>query len=309
MKIGYLPTTYHTSFILKSSVNSSYSYLNRKYQIEWTLFPTGPAMIDAFASGKIDLGYIGLPPVITGIDRGLNLKCVGGGHVEGTVMLAPESYQSFEDLGSIKSVLKQFEAKTIGTPSKGSIHDVILREMVKNFKIKIKNFNWADFIPDALEDGEIQAGVGTPSLATAAAARMDSQIIIPPYKMWPYNPSYGIVVREEILEESPFITQFLKAHESACNLMRNDPLKASQIVSHEIEIINRESVLKTYSISPKYCASLPNTYINSTLKFIPVLQNLGYLIGNLKERDIFELKFIHKVHPEPAHYDSGTQGV
>lgn len=307
MKIGYLPTIYHTSFILKSGAKSKYPYLTRNHQIEWTLFPTGPAMIDAFASGKIDLGYIGLPPVMVGIDRGLKLKCVGGGHVEGTVMLAPGSYRSFEILGSIKSILKQFEGKTIGTPSKGSIHDVILREMVKDSDIKVKNFDWADFIPDALEDGEIQAGVGTPSLATAAAARMDSQIIIPPHKMWPYNPSYGIVVREEILEESPFITQFLKAHESACNLMRKNPLKAAQIVSQEMEIIEPESVFKTYSISPKYCASLPRSYINSTLKFIPVLQNLGYLKGDLKESDIFELEFIRKVHPGPAHYDSGIR--
>ena len=63
-------------------------------------------------------------------------------------------------------------------------------------------------------------------------------------------------------------------------------------------------MLNTYKISPKYCASLPEAYINSTLKFIPVLQNLGYMQGNLKEEDIFELKFIEKTHPEPAHYDS-----
>lgn len=61
-------------------------------------------------------------------------------------------------------------------------------------------------------------------------------------------------------------------------------------------------MLKTYNVSPKYCASISKEYIESTLKFIHVLKNLGYMKGNLKQEDIFNLKFIEKVHYEPAHH-------
>ena len=108
MNIGYLSTIYHTSFILKSPDNKFLDSIG--VDLNWTLFPTGPAMMEAFKSGEIDIGYIGLPPVMIGIDKGLKLKCVAGGHVEGTVMIANDSFSSFHDLGSVSEVLKQFEA-------------------------------------------------------------------------------------------------------------------------------------------------------------------------------------------------------
>ena len=91
MKIGYLSTIYHTSFILKSGkfIFDSFD------ETEWKLFPTGPEMMKAFEDKKIDLGYIGLPPVMIGIEKGMKIKCVGGGHVEGTVMVADKSYYSY----------------------------------------------------------------------------------------------------------------------------------------------------------------------------------------------------------------------
>ncbi len=260
-------------------------------------------MMEAFESEDIDLGYIGLPPVMIGIEKGIKIKCVAGGHVEGTVMVAPNSFKSYGELGDINKVLEQFEGKSIGTPTKECIHDVIIRDITENLDIEIKNFPWADFIPDAIEEGEIAAGVGTPSLATAISSRIDSNIVIPPNKLWPWNPSYGIVVQEDLIEESPeFIIDFLKAHENASNLIRETPESAAEIVLKEVDVVNKDFILRTYNLSPRYCASIPNEYIESTLRFIPVLQNLGYMNRNLREEDIFDSQFIKKIHLEPDHY-------
>ena len=46
-----------------------------------------------------------------GIENGLKVKCVGGGYVEGTVMVAPHYYKTFDELSSVSTVLKQFEGK------------------------------------------------------------------------------------------------------------------------------------------------------------------------------------------------------
>jgi NitT/TauT family transport system substrate-binding protein len=298
MRIGYLSTLYHTSFILK---NKPSDYL-KNYSLDWTLFATGPAMMEAFRSGNIDMGYIGLPPVMIGIENGLDIKCVGGGHVEGTVMIGSSYYKSYDELGDVSSVLNQFEGKSIGTPTRGSIHDIIMRQLTCRLDVKIKNYSWADFIPEALEYGEIAAGMGTPSLASAAQ-QIDSQIIIPPHKLWPYNPSYGIVVKEELIEKNPnFIRDFLKAHEDACNLIRTQRETAAEIVLQEIGTVNKEFILNTFNISPRYCASLPEEYIQSTLKFIPVLQDLKYMQNRLNRDEIFETKYIQEIHPEPSHY-------
>jgi len=107
MKIGYLSTIYHTSFILK---NGKFT-IQPSDEILWKLYSTGPEMIKAFAKGDIDLGYIGLPPVMIGIEQGMKIKCVAGGHIEGTVMISNEKYNSYNELGDIESVLNQYKEK------------------------------------------------------------------------------------------------------------------------------------------------------------------------------------------------------
>ena len=299
MRIGYLSTIYHTSFILKSGKFN----FDENEETEWILFPTGPEMMNAFEKKKIDLGYIGLPPVMIGIEKGMKIKCVAGGHIEGSVMVTDESYKSYKDLGNLESVLNQFTGKTIGTPTRGSIHDVIIRSLISDKDISIKNYAWADFIPDAIFDGEIEAGVGTPSLATVTSKQFNSKIIIPSEKLWPYNPSYGIVVQEDmILNYGKFIISFLKAHENASNLIRSKPTIAAEIASKEIGVVDKEFVLETYKISPRYCSKIPQKYIKSNMDFIPILKELGYMNHDLKVEDIFDLKFIEETHKENAHY-------
>lgn len=301
MRIGYLSTIYHTSFILKSG---KYPFSN-SLESKWTLFSTGPEMMKAFRDGKIDLGYIGLPPVMIGIDRGMKIKCIAGGHIEGTVLMADPSYKSYNELGNIESVLDQFEGEAIGTPTKGSIHDVIIRNLIKNREIKIKNYKWADFIPDAIIDGEVVAGVGTPSLATLGSRYFDANILIPPGKLWPYNPSYGIVVQESMLSQSPeVIRSFLIAHEKASNLIRLHPEKAADVASSVMDLVDKEFVVDTYKVSPRYCAMIPDEYIRSTMDFIPVLKRLGYMHKDLEVEDIFSFDIIKEVHKENAHYYS-----
>jgi NitT/TauT family transport system substrate-binding protein len=82
LSIGYLSTLYHTSNILRGSGQLEEIGINAS----WKLFPNGPAMMEAFEQEQLDLGYIGLPPAMIGIARGLKIRCVAGGRVEGTVL-------------------------------------------------------------------------------------------------------------------------------------------------------------------------------------------------------------------------------
>jgi hypothetical protein len=40
------------------------------------------------------------------------------------------------------------------------------------------------------------------------------------------------------------------------------------------------------------------------MKFVAVLNQLGYIKNDLAEEDIFDLSTIHKIHPEPDHYNT-----
>ena len=307
LRIGHLSTMYHTAFLLRGTSLLA----DQGIDATWTLFPSGPDIINAMQAGKIDLGYIGLPPVIIGIDHGLSLACIAGGHVEGTVMVAGPDIRTLDERRTMEKFLLQFAGNSIGTPPKGSIHDVIVSELLREHGIRdvtVKNYPWADYLPDALRDGEIAAAAGTPALAATALRYGNGRLVVPPGRLWPFNPSYGIIVMKEMLNKRDFLVRFLYAHEAACEMIRNTPLDAARVVAGTTGMVDPDFVLETYRISPKYCAALPREYVDSTMKFVRTLQALGYISRPISEDEIFDRSLITTVHPGPHHYDAGMPG-
>jgi NitT/TauT family transport system substrate-binding protein len=285
-------------------------WIENKINIEanWRLFPTGPEMIKAFTRKELDIGYIGLPPAMIGIDKGLEIKCVAGGHVEGTVFTATKDFRSLDELGTIDRVLAQFEGRTIGTTTRGSIHDVIIRRLIDQaglqHKVNVRNFEWADFILEAIEQKEVDGGCGTPPLAVLAAKFLGGRIVLPPNVMWPHSPSYGIIAtREATLDSTDLLEGFLRLHEKACNLAREKPQEAAKMASKAIGILDKDFLLDVLRVSPKYCASLPTEYVESSLAFVPVLRRMGYISKPLAKPDVFQTDIIEKIHKEKPHYD------
>lgn len=304
LRIGHLSTLYHTAFLLRGT----HLLDDEGISASWTLFPSGPDIISAMQRGELDLAYIGLPPVIIGIDRGLPLACIAGGHAEGTVMVAGPEVRPLAECGGMAEFLSQLSGRSVGTPPRGSIHDVIVNELLREHgarDVTVKNYPWADFLPDALRDGEIAAAAGTPALAVTARRYGNARIVIPPDRLWPFNPSYGIVVMREMLERQELLAGFLRAHEAACEMIRHDPRAAAKIVAETTGMVDPGFVLETYRISPKYCASLPEGYVASTMKFAETLRLLGYISRAVREDEIFDRSLIATVHPGPHHYHDG----
>jgi NitT/TauT family transport system substrate-binding protein len=136
MRIGYLSTAYHTSHILKKIVKA-----------EWRLFSTGMEMMRAFKDKKIDVGYAGLTPVIYGKNKGLEVVCIAGGHVEGT-FIAGRSEKAFPEC---------LEGSKVGTLAKGTIHDVILRGVKFSYGIdfEVVNYNFSEMVLNDFIDGHV----------------------------------------------------------------------------------------------------------------------------------------------------------
>ena len=305
INIGHLSTAYHTNYIL---MGNSDLEDDLGMDINWYLFGTGPAMVKAFKNEELDIGYMGLPPAIIGIDSGVPIKCVAGGHVEGTIMIGKKEYKDVSQSNeSIYEVLAQFKGKSIGVTSKGSIHEVILSHFLKEYDIqdavKVKNYGQAEFIAIDMKKGIIDGGVGTPALAVFASTILDSHLIIGPQYFWKYNPSYGIFFHENIMTNFPeIVIKFLIHHKRASFLLREKPLQSAEIISKTFNIVSQAYAKAVLEISPKYCIALSNGYVKSTMEFVNALYNLGYINQNLKINDIFNFKYVNQIHPEQEHY-------
>ncbi|MFX1590968.1 MAG: ABC transporter substrate-binding protein [Promethearchaeota archaeon] len=305
INIGHLSTAYHTNYILMENDDLKNDI---KKSINWILFGTGPAMVQAFKENQLDIGYMGLPPAIIGIDQGVPIKCVAGGHVEGTIMVAKRSYYTQNQLhNNLKETFSQFRGKAIGVPSKGSIHDVILNYYLEKFNllndINVQNYRQAEFIAKDMKENILEAGVGTPALAVFASTILESHLIIEAKNLWENNPSYGIFVHKKLMQNNPSIVlKFLTHHKSASDLLRNSPMLAAEKIAKTFDIIDKSYAEKVLKISPKYCISLSEGYIKATMEFLETLYKLRYIKQKLEFEDIFDLNFIEKVHPEPDHY-------
>jgi NitT/TauT family transport system substrate-binding protein len=302
MRIGHLSTAYHTAILLQ---RGKWRDKMRPLKPQWILFGGGPQLVDALAEGKIDIGYVGLPPAMIGICRGASIKCVAGGHMDGTIMAAKPGYKALSRLGGIGETLRQFEGLGIGSPAKGCIHDVILRYLLEKNRIdaEIKNYDWADFIPLAMERGEIEAAVGTPALGGSLINNLGAEIVIPAQAIWPNNPSYGIIVSDDFIEEQPSMLEaFLSLHKDVSGYIRDEPRDAAELASRTIGFVDACFVENIYRISPRYCIALPDEFIETTMEFARVMNDMGYLSRRLRLKDIFETRFIEKIHPERPHY-------
>jgi NitT/TauT family transport system substrate-binding protein len=310
IRIGHLSTFYHTAILLMAQGNAD---ARLGAEIEWKLMGTGPAIMKAFQQNELDLAYIGLPPAIIGMSKGINIICVAGGHMEGTVLAGGPQAAGFPEISDLGIILRQFRGLTIGVPGTGSIHDVILRDCIERHglreQIKVINFPWADLVTEAMVRREVAAAVGTPALAIAIKRFAGGKILYPPSRLWPNNPSYGIVAELGFLQkERKTIERFLELHEEATALIRQEPLKAARLIAAFVNVVDAKFVLDTLAVSPRYCAGLTTDYIASTMKFVPVLRKLGYIQQDIDEGRVFSRELIDAVHPGKDHYNDGIAG-
>lgn len=304
LRIGHLSTFYHTAIILMARKDAN---ARLGAEAEWKLFGTGPAVMQAFGRGELDLAYIGLPPAIIGIDQGIGVTCVAGGHMEGTVMAGKPRWKGFPEIEDFEAVLRQFIGRKIGVPGKGSIHDVILKEYLAAYHLErdleIVNFPWADLVTEAIVRDEVDAAVGTPALAVAVRRFAGGGILYPPSRLWPQNPSYGVVADRAFLHANrPLVERFLVLHEEAEAALRGDPAGAARVIAEHVGVVDREFVLETLQVSPRYCAQLTEGYISSAMRFVKALKKSGYIGRDIPREEIFDTTLIRKVHPAMDHY-------
>ena len=305
LSIGHLSTCYHSNFILMQDDDLK---TQLGVEVDWNIFGTGPEMVAAFKNNELDIGYIGLPPAIIGIEQGVPIKCVAGGHVEGTILCAKKKYKDDTQLdNNLHKVLSQFKGAAIGVPAKGSIHDVILSYYIDKYKlqdeIEVINYAQAELIALDMKKNKLEAGVGTPCLAVFAATLLESRLIIRADNLWDNNPSYGVFFHEDLIRKSPgLVLGFLALHKKSATLLRNSPEMAAKMIADTVEMTTEEYVKEVLKISPKYCIALSEGYVKSSIEFVGALHRLGYIKRTLKVEEIFEFRFVEKVHPEHHHY-------
>jgi NitT/TauT family transport system substrate-binding protein len=227
--------------------------------------------------------------------------------MEGTVLCGKNLLKDYSDAPDLAVILGQFRGRRIGVPGKGSIHDVILKASLQktglSADVTVVNFAWADQVLEAVVHDEVAAAIGTPALAAAVKYYAGGKVLYPPAKLWPHNPSCGILAGRVLLEtQRDLLGGFLRAHEDATAFLRNRTGEAAKIIAGYLGFADEELVLEALRISPKYCAQLTDEYIASTMEFVKTQRALGYIDRDVTAAEIFDASLIREVHGPGEHY-------
>jgi len=101
-----------------------------KIKVEWKKFGNTTAIREAMLSGDLDVGFVGIPPFLIGLDNGMNWKIIAGLSESKVALVSKDqSIQNLEDLtkahriilpqpGSIQHILLQMASKkALGNPN------------------------------------------------------------------------------------------------------------------------------------------------------------------------------------------------
>lgn len=298
VRVGYLPAVCQSAVVLKplDLIGAELSVV-----AEWKGYPAGPAMVQAFAQKQLDIGFLGMPPVLIGLDAGVPVKVVALTHSEGSALVGRTAagLKGFDSLGDTLAVVRQFKGRTLGVPPKGSIEDSILRDLVRRAgldpekDLTIMNVAAAPSLPDMLAQGQIDGMIVWPPFGTKAVMGGSGEVLVEAPELWSDSPCCVVVVTEEFLARYPgFVEDFLVLHARASDLILSQPVAAARVAAAELQV-PEEVLLRSFRENPRYQPFPEEASLASTVRFSEALAELGRTRGPVPVEKVFELAPAH----------------
>jgi NitT/TauT family transport system substrate-binding protein len=229
--IGYLPSDHDAALFV---ADASGMYKDAGINVELHEYNNGGDLMSAMASGELDVGYVGIAPVVSSISKGVPAKIVAGAQNEGSGLLSHDtSITSVEDL----------KGKTIATPGEASIQSVLLKydlkkhgmsaSDVKSPGMKVASMN------DALKTGSIDAMLTYEPFVSISEKTNNQHIVERSGDIIPNHPCCVVVMSDKfIADHSDQAKKIVEIHKEATQKIIDNPegiiqYLPSNIVSNE----------------------------------------------------------------------------
>ena len=206
-------------------------------------FSDGPAIVQAYGGGELDIAMFGIVPSMIVIDRGLPAKVTAANIKEPMAILAHDDLQSLWDEHGADafSVWEQERGQKFrfGTFPQGSVPDVLLRYWlqeagVDTAAVDILEINGANAVFQAIANDEID---GTSIMEPVPTRVAEATVPVSTFRLasdiMPGQPA-AVTLMSDSVRESPVATQFLEQHVSATAFIRNNPDATADIVESGI---------------------------------------------------------------------------
>ncbi len=278
VKIGYLPTDHDAALFV---ANATGMYKDAGMNVELYEYNNGGDLMSAMVSGDLDVGYVGITPVINSMSKGVPIKIVAGVQNEGSGLLSHSS--------SIKSIT-DLKGKTVATPGEASIQNVLLKyELKKNGlstsdiespSMKVPSMN------DALRTKSIDAMLTYEPYVTISKEVNNQTLVKSSGDILPDHPCCVVVMNEKFLSgHSDKAQKILDVHKKATEKVKENPEGMVQYLPPHI--VPNPEIEKESLTHIKWISDLNDTYKKNVNNFLKIEEDLGIVNETVPQEKLF----------------------
>jgi NitT/TauT family transport system substrate-binding protein len=287
---GFMPSD-HSAAIFVAKAKGMFEKYGLNIQL--TQFAAGGPIMQQMGAGTLDLGFAGVPPVISAIDNGATVKIVASlqGNGSGIVVGKSSGIAKVADL----------KGKKIAVPSKGSIQDIMLRQLLKDNNINYdKDVTVSNMpvgqMPQAISAGSIDAAFTWEPYVSMTAMQDLGTVFLRSEQIMRDHPCCCVATSTTMIQQYPdTLKAFFKALKEATDFVLNNPTETAQIISGK-DFLNDEAAVEAAALPNIHFIAKPDEqYIAGTEKFALEMNNLGITKKVHDRNDLFDLTLINQV--------------
>lgn len=287
---GFMPSD-HSAAIFVGDAKGIFK--NHGLNIQLTQFAAGGPIMQQVGAGSLDLGFAGVPPVISAIDNGATVKIVAALQGEGSGIVVGNE--------SGISKVTDLKGKKIAVPSKGSIQDIMLRKILVDNNIDYdKDVTVSNMPvgqqPDALVGKSIDAAFTWEPYVSMTEMQGKGRVLARSETIMPNHPCCSVATTATMIQQYPdTLKEFFKALKESTDFVLQHPQETAQIISGK-NYLNDEAAIEAAALPHIHFLAKPDeTFIAGTETFAQEMKNLGILKNSHDRNDLFDLSLINQV--------------
>lgn len=284
VKIGYLPSDHDAALFVADAQGL---YKNKGINTELVQFNNGGDLMTAMASGDVDVGYVGIAPVLSSISSGVPVKVISAAQIEGSGIIVTKNsnINNAHDLAG----------KTVATPGEASIQHVLLSAYLKANAMSLNDINESAMkvpsINDALKTGNLPAAITFQPYVSLGETDDNIVELADSSEIMPNHPCCVVVASDDFIKNHENTTKDIVAiHKEATtfinkNIKDNKTSEIVKLLPKDI-VANEDAEAKSLESFP-FISGLDDAYKADVDAFQQAEVGLGILNKTISHEDLY----------------------
>lgn len=276
--IAYIPSDHEAALFV---ADAQEQFAKEGIKTKLVQFENGGDLMIAMASGSVDIGYAGITPTLSAIEKGVPIKVISAVQTEGSGIVVSKN-------SGINSV-SDLAGKKIATPGDSSIQYLLLNYYLKQNGMSLDDVDvLAMEVPamnDAINTNKIDAMVTFEPYVTIASEN-GAKVLVDSNEILPNHPCCVVVASDKFIENYPNETQkIIEIHENATSYINNNTDEVAKLLPDDI--VSNLDVEKKALSKFLFISGLDDDYKKEVMKFMDIEVELGLLKQPLSQDKIF----------------------